>query len=217
MTANELPTPFYIVYEDRLRANLNIISDVAKRSGAKIIMAFKANALWRSFPIIAEYCRNCTASSLNELRLGAECLGGEIHSYTPAYTAANIDEFIARSSHITFNSLSQLKEFGQKAHHGGVSVGLRVNPRCSVIETDLYNPALPGSRFGVGREDLADGLPEGVEGLHFHALCESTSYDLEKVLAAFEHDFGHLLPSLKWVNMGGGHLMTRKDYNREHL
>ena len=217
MTANELHTPFYIVYEDRLRANLSIISDVAKLSGAKIIMAFKANALWRSFPIIAEYCRNCTASSLNELRLGAECLGGEIHSYTPAYTAANIDEFIARSSHITFNSLSQLKEFGQKARRGGVSVGLRVNPRCSVIETDLYNPALPGSRFGVGREDLADRLPEGVEGLHFHALCESTSYDLEKVLEAFEHDFGHLLPSLKWVNMGGGHLMTRKDYNREHL
>lgn len=217
MTANELPTPFYIVYEDRLRANLRIINDVAERSGAKIIMAFKANALWRTFPIIAEYCRNCTASSLNELRLGAECLGGEIHTYTPAYTDANIDEFIARSSHITFNSLSQLKKYGEQARRGGVSTGLRVNPRCSVIETDLYNPALPGSRFGVGREDLADGLPEGVEGLHFHALCESTSYDLEKVLESFERDFGHLLPSLKWVNMGGGHLMTRKDYDREHL
>lgn len=217
MTANELPTPFYIVYEDRLRANLRIINDVAERSGAKIIMAFKANALWRTFPIIAEYCRNCTASSLNELRLGAECLGGEIHTYTPAYTDANIDEFIARSSHITFNSLSQLAKYGERVRRGGVSIGLRVNPRCSVIETDLYNPALPGSRFGVGREDLVDGLPEGVEGLHFHALCESTSYDLEKVLESFERDFGHLLPSLKWVNMGGGHLMTRKDYNREHL
>lgn len=217
MTANELPTPFYIVYEDRLRANLRIINDVAERSGAKIIMAFKANALWRTFPIIAEYCRNCTASSLNELRLGAECLGGEIHTYTPAYTDANIDEFIARSSHITFNSLSQLAKYGERVRRGGVSIGLRVNPRCSVIETDLYNPALPGSRFGVGREDLADGLPEGVEGLHFHALCESTSYDLEKVLESFERDFGHLLPSLKWVNMGGGHLMTRKDYDREHL
>jgi len=217
MTANELPTPFYIVYEDRLRANLRIINDVAERSGAKIIMAFKANALWRTFPIIAEYCRNCTASSLNELCLGAECLGGEIHTYTPAYTDANIDEFIARSSHITFNSLSQLAKYGERVRRGGVSIGLRVNPRCSVIETDLYNPALPGSRFGVGREDLADGLPEGVEGLHFHALCESTSYDLEKVLESFERDFGHLLPSLKWVNMGGGHLMTRKDYDREHL
>ena len=217
MTANELPTPFYIVYEDRLRANLRIINDVAERSGAKIIVAFKANALCRTFPIIAEYCRNCTASSLNELRLGAECLGGEIHTYTPAYTDANIDEFIARSSHITFNSLSQLAKYGERVRRGGVSTGLRVNPRCSVIETDLYNPALPGSRFGVGREDLVDGLPEGVEGLHFHALCESTSYDLEKVLESFERDFGHLLPSLKWVNMGGGHLMTRKDYDREHL
>ena len=217
MTANELPTPFYIVYEDRLRANLRIINDVAERSGAKIIMAFKANALWRTFPIIAEYCRNCTASSLNELRLGAECLGGEIHTYTPAYTDANIDEFIARSSHITFNLLSQLAKYGERVRRGGVSTGLRVNPRCSVIETDLYNPALPGSRFGVGRDDLVDGLPEGVEGLHFHALCESTSYDLEKVLESFERDFGHLLPSLKWVNMGGGHLMTRKDYDREHL
>ena len=185
MTANELPTPFYIVYEDRLRANLSLISEVSRRSGADIIMAFKANALWRSFDIVKEYCRNCTASSLNELRLGRECLGGEIHSYTPAYTDSNIDEFIAGSTHITFNSLSQLERFGARVRRAGVSVGLRVNPKCSVIETDLYNPALPGSRFGVNAEDLADGLPEGVEGLHFHALCESSSYDLEKVIAAF--------------------------------
>lgn len=217
MTANELPTPFYIVYEDRMRANLRKIRDVADRSGAKIIMAFKANALWRTFPVVAEYCRDCTASSVNELLLGAETLGGDIHSYTPAYTDANIDTFLRHSSHITFNSLSQLSRYGDRARRAGVSVGLRVNPRCSVIETDLYNPALPGSRFGAGKEDLAGGLPEVVEGLHFHALCESTSYDLEKVLEAFERDFGHLLPGLKWVNMGGGHLMTRADYDREHL
>lgn len=217
MTANELNTPFYIVYEDRLRANLELITEVSRRSGADIIMAFKANALWRTFDIIGEYCKNCTASSLNELRLGRECLGGEIHSYTPAYTDTNIDEFIAGSTHITFNSLSQFERYGKRAGDAGVSVGLRVNPKCSVIDTDLYNPALPGSRFGVNAEDLANGLPEGVEGLHFHALCESSSYDLEKVLAAFEEKFGHLLPSLKWVNMGGGHLMTRKDYDTEHL
>ena len=217
MTANELNTPFYIVYEDRLRANLELITEVSRRSGADIIMAFKANALWRTFDIIGEYCKNCTASSLNELRLGRECLGGEIHSYTPAYTDTNIDEFIAGSTHITFNSLSQFERYGKRAGDAGVSVGLRVNPKCSVIDTDLYNPALPGSRFGVNAEDLANGLPEGVEGLHFHALCESSSYDLEKVLAAFEEKFGHLLPSLKWVNMGGGHLMTRKDYDKEHL
>ena len=166
---------------------------------------------------MAEYCRDCTASSVNELLLGAECLGGDIHSYTPAYTDSNIDTFLRHSSHITFNSLSQLERYGMRARQAGVSVGLRVNPRVSVIDTDLYNPALPGSRFGVGKEDLADGLPEYVDGLHFHALCESTSHDLEKVLEGFERDFGHLLPSLKWVNMGGGHLMTRADYDREHL
>lgn len=217
MTQNELPTPYYIVYEDRLRKNLELITHVARESGATIIMAFKANALWRTFPIIGEYVKNSTASSLNELRLGREFLGGEVHSYTPAYTDANIDEFLAGSSHITFNSLSQWHKFEDKVKASGVSAGLRVNPKCSVIETDLYNPALPGSRFGVSAEDLKDGVPDGIDGLHFHALCESTSYDLEMVIAAFEAQFGHLLPSLKWVNMGGGHLMTRKDYDTDHL
>lgn len=217
MKANELPTPYYIVYEDKLRANLALISEVAKRSGAHIIMAFKANALWRSFGIIKDYCRDCTASSLNELRLGRECLGGEVHVYSPAYTDSNIDEYLAGATHITFNSLSQWEKFGAKAIEAGVSPGLRVNPMCSVIDTDLYNPALPGSRFGVSAEAIGDKLPEGIDGLHFHALCESSSYDLEKVLNAFESKFGHLLPSLKWVNMGGGHLMTRADYDTEHL
>lgn len=217
MKANELPTPYFIVYEDRLRRNLSLISDVAKRSGAHIIMAFKANALWRSFGIITDYCRDCTASSLNEMRLGKECLGGEIHIYSPAYTDYNIGEYLASGTHITFNSLSQWERFGKKAIEAGVSPGLRVNPMCSVIDTDLYNPALPGSRFGVSAEAIGEKLPDGIEGLHFHALCESTSYDLEKVLKAFENKFGHLLPHLKWVNMGGGHLMTREGYDTEHL
>ena len=217
MTANDLPTPFYIIYEDRLRANLELIREVSRRSGADIIMAFKANALWRTFDIVKEYCNNCTASSLNELYLGRECLGGEIHSYSPAYTDNNIGEFLSYSTHITFNSLNQYSRYGGRAAAAGVSVGLRVNPKCSVIDTDLYNPALPGSRFGINAEELAGGLPEFVEGLHFHALCESSSHDLEKVLGAFEEKFGHLLPQLKWVNMGGGHLITRKDYDREHL
>lgn len=218
MKASELPTPYFIVYEDKLRRNLALISNVARESGAKIIMAFKANALWRSFDIVREYCTDCTASSLNEMRLGRECLGGEVHTYSPAYTDADIDEYLSGSTHITFNSLSQLERFGEKAKAAGVSVGLRVNPMCSVIETDLYNPALPGSRFGVSSEDLdAAGLPDTVEGLHFHALCESTSYDLEKVLAAFEERFGKYIDRLRWVNMGGGHLMTRKGYDTEHL
>lgn len=215
MNVNEIPTPAYVVYEDRLRRNLEIIDDVKRRAEVDIIMAFKANALWKTFPIIREYCRNSTASSLNELRLGREELGGEVHSYCPAYTDATIDEFVDGSSHITFNSVSQYERFADRVR-GKASPGLRVNPKCSVIETDIYNPALPGSRFGVDAEHLAE-LPEGIEGLHFHALCESTSYDLEKVLGAFEQQFGHLLPKLKWVNMGGGHLMTRDGYDREHL
>lgn len=218
MKIEELPTPFYIVYEDRLRRNLELISDVARRSGAKIIMAFKANALWRTFPIFKEYGFGFTASSLNELRLGRECLSSDAHSYCPAYTCDTIGEYIANSTHITFNSLGQWQMHSQRMMaHPEVSAGLRVNPKCSVIETDLYNPALPGSRFGVSAEDLEQSLPEGIEGLHFHALCESSSFDLEKVLKAFEAQFGHLLPQVKWVNMGGGHLMTREGYDTDHL
>ena len=218
-----IPTPAYVVYENRLRRNLSLINTVKQRAGIDIIMAFKANALWRTFPIIAEYCRNSTASSLNELRLGREFLGGEVHSYCPAYTPGTIDKYLAGSSHITFNSVSQYTRFASKLKEYNstsgrhVSPGLRVNPKCSVIETDIYNPALPGSRFGVDAEHLGDSLPEGIEGLHFHALCESSSYDLEKVLTAFENQFGKYLPQIKWVNMGGGHLMTREGYDTEHL
>ena len=217
LTPGQLPTPCYVVYEQRLRRNFSLIADVSRRSGADIIMAFKANALWRTFPILREYVDGFTASSLNELRLGCEELGVTAHTYCPVYTEASIDKFLELSSYITFNSLDQLRRFGPRAVERGVSPGLRVNPECSVIETDIYNPALPGSRFGVDAAQLADGLPEWVEGLHFHALCESTSYDLEKVLAAFEQQFGHLLPGIKWVNMGGGHLMTREGYDTEHL
>lgn len=219
MTDKEIPTPAFVVYEDRLRRNLALITDVERRAGVKIIMAFKANALWRSFDIIRPYNRDFTASSLNELRLGVEELGGEAHSYCPAYTESTIDEYLRMSSHITFNSVDQFRRFGARAASAGVSAGLRVNPQCSVIETDLYNPALPGSRFGVTASQLEaeGGLPEGVDGFHFHALCESSSYDLERVLEAFETQFGKYLDSLRWVNMGGGHLMTRDGYDIEHL
>lgn len=223
MKAEQLPTPFYIVYEDRIRANLDLITDVARRAGVKIIMAFKANALWRTFGILREYGIDCTASSLNELRLGREFLTHDIHSYCPAYTDSTIGEYLEGSSHITFNTTAQWRRFADRLREYNrtsgrhVSPGLRVNPRCSVIATDLYNPVLPGSRFGASAEELAGGLPEGIEGLHFHALCESTSYDLAKVLSAFESQFGHLLKSVKWVNMGGGHIMTRKDYDTDHL
>lgn len=224
MKITDLPTPFYIVYEDRLRYNLELINRVKREAGVNIIMAFKANALWRTFPIIKEYCQASTASSLNEMELALDCLGNEVHSYCPAYTPLTIKKYLNGSSHITFNSLNQWERFKDDVNQHNsipgnrhVSPGVRVNPQCSVIETDIYNPALPGSRFGVTADIIGDKLPEGIEGLHFHALCESTSYDLAKVLEAFESQFGKFLPQVKWVNMGGGHLMTREGYDVEHL
>lgn len=217
MTQSHIPTPYYVVYEHKLRSNLELIDSVRKRAGVDIIMAFKANALWRTFYIIEEYGFGFTASSLNEMQLGNEYLHTKAHSYCPAYTDQTISRYLSGSSHITFNSLSQLRRFGKAALEAGVSTGLRVNPQCSVIETDIYNPALPGSRFGVTADDLNGELPEFVEGFHFHALCESGAEDLQKVLEAFEQQFSQYLPKLKWVNMGGGHLMTRKGYNVDLL
>lgn len=225
MTDNkEFTTPVFMIYEDRLRRNLSLISEVARRAGVNIIMAFKANAVWRTFPIIKEYCKGSTASSLNEMKLGREFLGDDVHTYCPAYTDETIDQYLDGSTHITFNSISQferfkdrVKKYNEEHPDKRVSPGLRVNPHCSVIETDLYNPALPGSRFGVTAEKIGERLPDGIEGLHFHQLCESDSYDLEKVLNAFVEQFGKYLPQVKWVNMGGGHLMTRKGYDTEHL
>ncbi len=220
---SSLPTPFYIVYEDKIRRNLELIDRVRRMTGAEIIMAFKANALWRTFGIFREYGFKSTASSVNEMRLGNDELCHRVHAYCPAYTPETIKEYISGSSHITFNSVDQYMRFkGNISRHNAsgayhVSPGLRVNPQCSVIETDIYNPALPGSRFGVTAEMLGGKLPEGIEGLHFHQLCESSSYDLEKVLDAFEQQFGDMLDKVKWVNMGGGHLMTREGYDVDHL
>lgn len=230
-----MKTPYYIVYEDKIRRNMEKLKRAENLAGIKLIMAFKANALWKSFPVIAEYFRSSTASSLNEMRLSADFLagpkvggnrdkGGEIHAYCPVYTDESFPKFLEGCSHITFNSLAQFEKFLPQIREWNsihpqserVSAGLRVNPQCSVIETDIYNPALPGSRFGVEADALPD-IPDGLEGLHFHALCESSSFDLEKVLEAFERQFGRHLHKIKWVNMGGGHLITRADYDVEHL
>jgi len=214
-----MQTPYYIVYEDRLRANLEKLLKVSREADLKIIMAFKANALWKTFPIIKEYFTASTASSLNEMRLSLEYLGNDVHAYCPVYTGSSFPDFLDGCTHITFNSLAQFHKFYplMQAHERKVSAGLRVNPHCSVIDTDIYNPCKPGSRFGENPENLRNGLPEGIEGLHFHALCESSSYDLEAVLDAFIAQYGHLLPHVKWLNMGGGHLITRKYYDTEHL
>ncbi len=219
-----MQTPYYIVYEDRLRKNLSLIKDVSEKADVKIIMAFKANALWKTFPIIKEYVDSSTASSINEMKLSLDCLGNDVHAYCPVYTESTFPEFLEGCSHITFNSLNQFQKFYPQVKQynvihpdKNVSCGIRVNPHCSVIETDIYNPCVPGSRFGINADILPDSLPEGLEGFHFHALCESTSYDLEKVLEALKSEFGHWLPKLKWLNMGGGHLMTKKGYDIPHL
>ena len=224
MTLSDIKTPFYIVYEERLRRNLELIKHVSREADVNIIMAFKANALWKTFPIIKEYVQASTASSLNEMKLSLDFLGNEVHSYCPVYTEETFPQFLNGSTHITFNSLSQfarfypqIQEYNRLIPSKKVSPGLRVNPQCSVIETDLYNPCLPGSRFGVTPDIIGDALPQGLEGLHFHALCESTSYDLEKVLQAFEEQYGQYLADIRWLNMGGGHLMTREGYDIEHL
>ena len=224
MTLSDIKTPFYFVYEERLRRNLELIKHVSREADVNIIMAFKANALWKTFPIIKEYVQASTASSLNEMKLSLDFLGNEVHSYCPVYTEETFPQFLNGSTHITFNSLSQfarfypqIQEYNRLNPSKKVSPGLRVNPQCSVIETDLYNPCLPGSRFGVTPDIIGDTLPQGLEGLHFHALCESTSYDLEKVLQAFEEQYGQYLADIRWLNMGGGHLMTREGYDIEHL
>ena len=217
-----IPTPYYIVYEEKLRRNLDLITRVAREAQVEIIMAFKANALWRTFGVFREYSIRSTTSSLNEMWLANDELGCKAHTYCPAYTAATIDAFLKGSSHITFNSVAQYIKFKgninnyNATNNEQVSCGLRINPMCSVIETDIYNPCSAGSRFGVTANEL-DALPEGIEGFHFHALCESTSHDLEKVLEAVERQFGRFLPQLRWINMGGGHLMTREGYDTAHL
>lgn len=219
---NDYPTPYYIVYEERLKRNLDIIDRVRREADVEIIMAFKANALWKTFPVFRRYGIKSTASSLNEMMLANDELHVKAHTYCPAYTEPTIDAFLKGSSHITFNSISQYERFKNKVkiynnnYTDKVSCGLRINPMCSVVDTDIYNPSCPGSRFGVEASCIST-LPEGLEGFHFHALCESSSYDLEKVLSSVEEQFGEFLPSLKWINMGGGHLMTKEGYDVEHL
>lgn len=225
MNMTNLKTPYYIVYEEKLRKNLSLIKRVSEAANVKIIMAFKANALWKTFSIISEYCQSSTASSVNEMLLSLDELGKDVHAYCPVYTDETIDKFIEGCSHITFNSIIQFERYksridaynAQPGVKKSVSCGIRINPECSVIDTDIYNPCMPGSRFGVSINCMPDKLPEGIDGFHFHALCESTSYDLEKVLNEVEIKFGKYLPQLKWLNMGGGHLMTREGYDTEHL
>lgn len=216
---NAIPSPCYVMEEKLLRNNLALIKRVKEEAGVNIILAFKAFALWKSFPIVREYIPYSTASSKFEAQLAFEEMGSPAHTYSPAYTEADFPAILKYSSHITFNSLSQFDRFYPlvKADGRGISCGIRINPEFSDVETDLYNPCAPGSRMGIVRDLLGETLPEGVDGLHFHTLCESSSYDLERTLQEVDKKFGTLLSQVKWLNMGGGHLMTRKDYDTAHL
>lgn len=218
-TYEGVPTPIYIIEEDRLRENLSLISNVAREAGVEIILAFKAFALWKTFPIFREYISATTASSLAEARLAFEEFGRRAHTFSPAYTDEEIDEIISCSSHLTFNSLSQYERLHQRvkmADHP-VSIGLRVNPEYSEIETELYNPCAPGTRFGVTADKLPAQLPADIDGFHCHCHCESSADEFERTLAHIEEKFSAWFPQLKWMNFGGGHLMTRKDYDVPHL
>lgn len=219
MDIQTIPSPCYVIEESLLRRNLTLIKDVKERAGIEIIMALKAFAMWKVFPIVREYIAYATASSVYEARLVYEELGTPAHTYSPAYTEADFPHLLKCSSHITFNSLSQFERFYPMVVADGrrISCGLRINPEYSDVATDLYNPCAPGSRMGITSDKLPDQLPEGVEGLHFHTLCESSAQDLANTLQAVERRFGRWLSQVRWLNMGGGHLMTRKGYDIDFL
>ncbi len=219
MDYSKIPSPAFVLEEKLLRQNLELINWVQKEAGIEIILAFKGFAMWSAFPLVREYLKGATASSLFEARLCFEEMKTRAHVYSPVYFENEFEELISYSSHIVFNSINQFQKFypeTKKAKHQ-ISCGIRINPEYSDVGTDLYNPSAAGSRLGVGSAEFPEELPEGIEGIHFHVLCESDSFSLEKVLENLEAKFGKYLNQVKWVNMGGGHLMTRKGYDHQHL
>ncbi|TLV03068.1 carboxynorspermidine decarboxylase [Dyadobacter luticola] len=221
---SQIPSPCFVLHEDLLRKNLALIDSVQKAAGCKIILALKGFSMYSVFPIVKEYLSGATASSLNEVKLINDFMGYQAHTYMPAYLDQEFDEILQRSSHITFNSLTQWERFKSRVEEfkslnpsHALSCGIRVNPQYSEVATEMYNPCVPGSRLGVTRDKLPNVLPEGIEGIHFHTLCENGSDTLERTLEALESKFSDLLHQAKWLNMGGGHLMTREGYDIEKL
>ena len=216
---DNIPTPCYLLDEQSLEVNLQILNLIQQEANVKIICALKGFAFWQEFPLVRQYLSGATASSLHEARLIAEEMSVEAHTYCPVYKEDMFEALLAYSSHLTFNSLSQYTQFYPKVKSFGkeVSLGLRINPEYSEVKTDLYNPALEGSRLGIVRAKLGNTLPEGIEGIHFHVLCENDSYTLERTLVHVEEKFGDLIRQAKWLNMGGGHLITKEGYDVEHL
>lgn len=222
---SQISSPCFVLEEKKLRRNLDLIKSVKDKAGCTIILALKGFSMYSTFPIVKEYIKGATSSSLHEARLCFEEMGTKAHVYAPAYREDEWDELISYTKYITFNSLNQWEKFksklpsplGRGVGGEGLSAGLRINPQYSEVKTDLYNPCIAGSRLGVTADQIGNYLPEGIEGLHFHTLCESDSFALERTLEAVEEKFGHLLHRVKWLNFGGGHLMTREGYDTEHL
>ena len=218
MRRNELPTPCYVIQEEQLRQNLEILKGVMDRTGCKILLAQKAFSMYEVYPLIAQYLSGTTASGLYEARLGAEEMGipfgKETHIFSPAYKEEEFDEILTYCDHIVFNSFEQLERFGKRAAEAGKSVGLRINPQYSTQEGhEIYDPCAAGSRLGVTIEKFRPELLEYVDGLHFHTLCEQDAQPLHDTLKEVERQFGEWLPKMKWLNFGGGHHITREGYD----
>ncbi|MGA1940266.1 carboxynorspermidine decarboxylase [Arcobacter sp. YIC-310] len=212
----QLPSPAFVCEEALLIKNLETLKRVQDEAGVNILLALKGFALFSTFDICKKYLKGCCASGLHEAILAKEEFGGEVHTYSPAFKEEEFDEIVSLSNHVVFNSFSQLKRLKHKAL-GKTSIGLRVNPEYSSVEVDLYNPCAPFSRLGITKANFEKDELEGVEGLHFHALCEQNVDVLEGALVNFEKNFGEFLPSMKWVNFGGGHHITRVDYDVNRL
>jgi carboxynorspermidine decarboxylase len=210
-----LKTPYYLLEEDKLIKNLERIAYVQEKAGVEIILALKGFALWKAFPLISKYVSAVTASSLNEVRLGYEEFGTKTHTYCVAYDPDEFEEIVSMSSHLTFNSIGQLERFNDRIP-GDLQIGLRVNPEWSDVSTDLYNPSSSSSRLGVIAEQIKE-LPKRVDGLHFHVLCESDAKATMHVLDAFEKKFHRFFNQISWINIGGGHLLTKSDYDTDLL
>lgn len=219
MRFTELPTPCFLVDENRLVQNLAVLRDVAERTGAKILLAQKAFSMFSVYPLLREYLAGTTASGLYEARLGHEEFGGETHVYSPAYAEGEFQEILHYADHIVFNSFNQWKAYGSLARAAGKSCGLRVNPEYSTqpAEHAIYDPCSPGSRLGITEENFQPELLTGIDGLHFHTLCEQNADDLVRTVEAFEERFGKYMEGMKWLNLGGGHHITRDDYDVELL
>ncbi|MCL2101420.1 MAG: hypothetical protein FWH22_06870, partial [Fibromonadales bacterium] len=212
-----IPSPCYVLDEERLVDNLEILSKVQKEGNAKVICALKGFSFWKTFPLVGQYLSGATASSLNELLLASRKMGKEVHVCAPAYRTDEIEQILSRASHITFNSFAQWELFKNQTLKKKVSAGIRINPEFSTVGVDLYNPAGRYSRLGVTRKEFKPELLDGIEGLHFHALCEQNADALEAVLEKVEANFGEWIPKMKWMNFGGGHHITRIDYDVQKL